>query len=329
MKKIFLFHFFISLNIYAQIVFTGVDKLSESVKAYYFNLETEQLFELSYGNSYLPRCLNENYIVLNIGNSIFKVDKFREKHIYLFDGFLPVVSNSGKYIAAYSKNGITIADSSGKILRELEVDYWSKITPIFSFDEKSIFYYDEKRKATFKLNWEKQTNELFAHYVFHPIFSPDGTKLLINVGKVDSNFRVGIVRSDWNEKFPVNYITSPYENSIVPIWSPSGKFIAYMNLLSNKSLPNSDLIPARIVIYDVKTGIKQIVTEDAGFTEGAYPQFSFSPDENFFYYTAVREDGSGTIVQVDLQNDFEKKILINDPHLDARIPLYLDKVNNK
>lgn len=325
MKKILALKFILLTNLFAQVVFTGVDRLTETVKAYYLNVETEQLLELSFSNSYLPRWLNENFIVLNIGNSIFKVDKYRDRQVFFFEGFMPVVSNSGKYVAAYTTDGIVVSDSSGKILRKLEVDYWSRITPTFSHDERIIFYYDKKREATFGFDWENLTNHLFAHYVYHPVFSPDGSKILINVGKVDSNFRVGIVNPDWKENQPINYITSPYENSIVPIWSPSGKYIAYMTLLSQKTIQNSDFIPARIVLYDTNSKTKQIISEDAGFTEGAYPQFSFSKDERYFYYTAVREIGTGTIVQVDLQNNFEKKILINDPNIDARIPIYLDK----
>jgi len=147
-----------------------------------------------------------------------------------------------------------------------------------------------------------------------------------NTGKVDSNFRVGIVDTNWNENQPVNYITPIYENSIVPIWSPSGRFIVYMTLLSKNSIQNSDFIPARIVLYDTKSKTKQIISEDAGFTEGAYPQFSFSKDERYFYYTAIRENGTGTIIQVDLNSNFEKRILINDSNLDARLPLYCDKL---
>jgi hypothetical protein len=331
MKKIFLFTliaYFISVDLSAQIVFTGFDRLRESVTAFYLNLENEQLTELSYANSYLPRWLNENYIVLNIGNSIFKVDKFRDKQSFLFEGFMPVVSRSGKYIAAYSQKGIIVADSTGKILSILEVDYWSKATPIFSYDEKSIFYYDKNREATFKFDWENQTNKLFAHNVIHPLSSPDGKKILINSGKMNTNFRVGIVSSDWKENEPINYITSAYENSIVPIWSPSGRYIAYMTLLTNKKLENSDLIPANIILYDTRNGSKQIITDDAGFTEGAFPQFSFSQDEKYLFYTSIRENGTGTIVQFNL-TDFSKKILIADPDLDARIPLYLNVTSTK
>lgn len=325
MKKILFFSFLIFSNLSAQIVFTGYDRLNQSVKAFYLNLENHQLTELSYANSYLPRWLNEDYIVLNIGNSIFKVDKFRQKQNYFFEGFMPVVSRSGKYVAAYSQKGIVVADSTGKILSILEVDYWSKVTPIFSFDEKSIYYYDKKREATFKFDWEKQTNSLFAHNVIHPLISPDGKQILLNSGKMDSNFRVGIVSSDWKEDSPINFITSIYENSIVPVWSPTGRYIAYMTLLTKKKLENSDLIPANIILYDTRNGTKQILTDDAGFTEGAFPQFSFSQDEKYFYYTTIRENGTGTITQFNL-SDFSKKILIDDPDLDARIPLYCDKI---
>ncbi|NPV11768.1 MAG: hypothetical protein HPY57_08270 [Ignavibacteria bacterium] len=324
MKKFLLLSIFIFSNLFAQIVFTGYDRLNESVKAFYLNLENEQLTELSYANSYLPRCLNGNQIVLNIGNSIFKVDKFRERQDYFFEGYMPVVSRSGKFVAAYSQKGIIVADSTGKVLSTLEVDYWSKVTPIFSYDEKSIFYYDKKREATFRFDLEKQTNTLFAHNLIHPVYSPDGGKLLLNIGKTDSNFRIGIVQSDWSENLPINYITSVYENAIVPIWSPSGRYIAYMTLLTNKKIENSDLIPANIILYDTRNGSKQIITDDAGFTEGAYPQFSFSPDEKYFFYTSIRDNGTGTIVQFDLSN-FSKKILITDPELDARIPHYCNE----
>lgn len=324
MKRILVILTLLFSNLFGQIVFTGFDRLTETVRAFYLDIDYGQISELSYANSYLPRWLNENYIILNIGNSIFKVDKFRQKQFFFFEGFMPVVSPSGKYVAAYSPKGIIVADSSGKILSILEVDYWNKATILFSYDEKSVFYYDKFRDATFRFDWEKQTNNLFGHNVIHPLVSPDGKKILVNIGKMDSNFRVGIVPLDWKENSPINFITSVYDNSIVPVWSPSGRFIAYMMLLANQPLPNTDLIPARIILYDTRNGSKQIISEDAGFTESAYPQFSFSSDEKFFFYTAIRENGTGTIVQINL-SDLTKRILIDDPQLDARIPIYYDK----
>lgn len=325
MKKTFLILFFIYTQIFGQLVFTGFDKLSNVVKAYHLNLQTGQINELSFANSYLPRWIDETFIVLNIGNSIFKVDYLGESKKYFFDGFMPVVSRTGRLIAAYSKDGIIISDSSGKKITVAEVNYWSKITPTFSFDERYIFYYDKERDATYKFDISKQTNEIFAHHIFHPLPSPDGKKLLINVGKVDSNFRVGVVLSDWKETQFINYITSPFENSIVPIWSPSGRYIAYMTLLANKPIENSDLIPANIILYDTQTGTKTIIADDAGFTEGAFPQFSFSQDEKNFYYTKINDNGRGTIVELDFANPSNRKILIHDPNIDARIPLYANK----
>lgn len=325
MKKVFLILFFIYTQIFGQLVFTGFDKLSNVVKAYHLNLQTGQINELSFANSYLPRWIDDTFIVLNIGNSIFKVDYLGESKKYFFDGFMPVVSRTGRLIAAYSKDGIIIGDSSGKKITVAEVNYWNKITPIFSFDERFIFYYDKERNATYKFDISKQTNEIFAHNIFHPLSSPDGKKLLINIGKVDSNFRVGVVSSVWKENQPIDYITSQYENSIIPIWSPSGRYIAYMTLLANQPLENSDLIPANIIFYDTQTGTKTIVADDAGFTEGAFPQFSFSQDEKYFYYTKINDNGNGNIVEIDFSNPSNRKILIHDQNIDARIPLYANK----
>lgn len=308
--------------IFAQILFTGVDKSTGNVRAYHLIPESEQIIELSYGNSYLPRWLNENFIVLNIGNSIFKVDKFGENKTYFFEGYMPVVSRSGKYVSAYSKNGITLSDSTGKLISKIEVDCWTKVTPIFSYDEKSIFYYDHTRNACFEFNFDKQTNYLIGHFVFHPLHSPDGTKLLLNIGKTDSNFKVAIANINWKENEPLTYLTSDYENSVVPIWSPSGRYIVYMRLLTDKAIDNSDLIPANIILYDTHTHTKKILAEDAGFTEGVFPQFSFSKDERFFYYTSIRKNGTGTITEIDLTNN-QKRILITDNTIDARIPISL------
>lgn len=325
MKNIFIAILLYQTVLHGQILFTGVDKLTGTVKAYYLIEETGQIIELSSGNSYLPRWLNDEFIVLNIGNSIFKVDKFGNNKIYFFDGFMPVVSRSGKYIAAYSKEGIIIADSTGKILSKVEVDYWHKVTLMFSYDEKHIFYYDKTRNACFLFDWGNQTNRFLASHLYHPTYSPDGEFLLVNIGKVDSNFRVAIVPKNWQEGKPLNYITSPYENSIVPIWSPSGRYIAYMILHTQHPLENSDFIPASIILYDRTTKSKFVIAENAGFTEGAYPQFSFNGDEKYLYYTSILENGNGTISRIDLSKNFEKMDLINDKFLDARLPISFSK----
>jgi len=320
-KILFILVFWGSIG-WGQILYTGLNKFSGIVRAYHLIQENEQIIELSYGNSYLPRWLNENFIVLNIGNSIFKVDKYGESKTYFFEGYMPVVSRSGKFIAAYTEGGITVADSSGRIISKIEVECWKKVTPLFSYDEKSIYYYDNVRNGCFKFDFEKQTNTLLGHFVFHPLYSPDGKKLIFNVGKTDSNFRVAIADIDWKENQQLHYITSEFENSIVPIWSPSGRYIAYMKLLIDKTLPESDLIPAIIVLYDNQTQTKTIVTEDAGFTEGVFPQFSFSKDERYIYYTCLRDDGTGTIAEIDLHRN-QKRILISDKSIDARVPISL------
>lgn len=321
MKNILLFIFFFTPGFLAsQILFTAIDHSANDVRACLLDDSTHEIIEISFNNSYLPIWFGVK-IVFNYGNHIWISDKTTKDQRIIFEGLKPVVSRSNKYVAGYSKEGITIADSSGKVLKKIEVDYWEKITPTFSYDEKSISYFDKERESSFLFNWKNETNKLFGKNIYHPSWSPDGSKILFNFGKMDSNFRVAVVDSSWKEGIPMNFITNVNENSVLPIWSPKQNFIAYMTLNQINSKSESDLMNGTIILYDLKTKIKTILAEDAGFTEGAYPQFCFDQSEKYFYYTSINPLGNGAITRIDMQNNFQNEILTHDNNLDCRLPV--------
>jgi Tol biopolymer transport system component len=319
MRNVLLFVFFVPGFLTAQILFTAIDHSSNDVRACLLDDSTNEIIEVSFNNSYLPVWLGDK-IVFNYGNHIWISDKSTKNQRIIFEGFKPVISKSNTFIAGYTKDGITIADSSGKVLKKIDVNYWERITPTFSHDEESISYFDKERESCFLFNWKNETNRLFGKNVYHPSWSPDGSKILFNFGKIDSNFRVAVVDSSWKEGLPMNFITGINENALLPIWSPKQNFISYMILTPTSSKPESDLIGGNIILFDLKTKIKTIMAEDAGFTEGAYPQFCFDEDEKYFYYTSINSLGNGAISKIDLLNNFQKEILTHDNNLDCRLP---------
>jgi len=310
---------FFPISLSAQILFTAIDHSENDIRACMLNDSTHEIIEISLNRSYLPTWIGDK-IVFNFGNHIWMSDKSTKDQRIIFEGLKPVVSKSNSLIAGYSKQGITIVDSSGKVLKKLEVNFWEKVTPTFSFDEESISYFDKDREACYLFNWKNETNRLFGKNIYHPVWSPDGMQILFNTGKMDANFRVAVVDSSWKEGTPVNYITSINENAVVPIWSPKQNYIAYMILHSKNSNVESDLISSNIILYDIKTKVKTIIAEDAGFTEGAYPQFCFDGEEKYLYYTSVNSLGNGALVKIELKNNFQKKILTHDKNLDCRLP---------
>lgn len=315
----FIIYFFIFSQVFPQVVFTAINHSLNDVRACFFDDSTNEIIELSSNNSYLPVWFDDK-IIFNFGNHVWLTDKTGNEQRILFEGVKPVVSKKNKFIAAYTRDGIVVADSQFKILKTIEVNYWDKITPTFSFDECSVSYYDKERESTFLFNWFNETNKQFGKMIYHPTWSPDGKKILLNTGKIDEDFRVGIVDSSWKEGDPISFITSKNENCILPIWSPRQNYIAYMILKSNKTLPNSDFIPGSIILYNISTRVKTVIAEDAGFTEGAYPQFCFDREEKFFYYTAINDLGYGIIARINLKDNYEKKNLTNDINLDCRLP---------
>ncbi|MCX8011446.1 MAG: hypothetical protein N3A61_09860, partial [Ignavibacteria bacterium] len=297
----------------------AIDHSISDVRACLYDSSTKEVTEISSNNSFLPNWLGDD-IIFNFGNHIWKTDVSISSQKIFFEGFKPIVSKRNKFIAAYTRKGIIIADSLGSVIKEIEVNYWSKITPTFAFDESIISYFDPERQACYLFDWKKEINKLFGSSIYHPTWSSSGDKILFNYGKIDENFRICLVDSSWKEGDEYNFITPTDENAIVPIWSPFENVIAFMVIDVESRSDSSDLIPGKIYFYNTKTESRKLIAEDAGFTEGDFPQFCFDNAGNYFYYTAINKKGNGTIVQLDLKNNFQKTYITTNQDIDYRLP---------
>lgn len=318
MRVVFVIILFMNFNSFSQVVFTAVDSDNNDVRACYYDEEKDEVIILSSNNSYLPNWLG-NYIIYNFGNHIWRTNTTTFEEEILIEGLNAVVSPSQKYFAVRVKDGVAIADSSGKLIKKIEVDAWNKVNVTFSYNDVYFTYYDKLKETCNLFDWKNETIKKLGSNIYHPQWNKKGNKILINIGKLEENFRVGIIDTNYVDGDKINYITNYNQNAIIPIWSPNENYIAYFLLDDENKNDLTDLHSGSIFIYKVFDGSRILVDTEAGYTEGAYPQFCFDNDEKYFYYNRVNEFGKGEIFRYNLSDGSKKKLTKNEK-IDYRIP---------
>jgi len=123
-------------------------------------------------------------------------------------------------------------------------------------------------------------------------FSPAGDEIAFTSNPdineaTSTNNEVFVIKANNSLSKPV-VISESAGNDNEPVYSPSGRYIAYCSM----SRAGFEADKQNIVIYDKATGQRDIITENADFSANG---LVWSPDSKFIYFTAANEINNSII----------------------------------
>ncbi len=300
-----------------KIVYTAVDYINNEVRAAICNADGLNKYDLGFNRTYLPVWFGDN-ILFNSDTYIWQCDSTGENLKQLSPGYRVSVSHDQTKYAFYSSPGISIADTSHKIIKEILIDPWEDVSITWSKDDSKISYFNNSTKKLFLFDLATDSVMMFGNFVFHPLWNPSDNSILYNQKNENELFDVFTIDSlDSPDKKMIN---KPGEMAVVPVWSNDGEKIAYLSIHSEKDdSVQSDMLKSDLVLFDKKTGEKKILATDAGFTDQAFPQVTFDENDKYIYYTSITEYGTGALARVYLTTG-ETEIISKDPKIDDRFP---------
>jgi len=311
-----------SLRLYSQgnILFTYVDYKNGEVRAAICDQSGNNRNDLGFNKTYLPVWFNGK-IILNSLNYIWICERNGANFTKIREGFRASSSLSNKYFAFYTQEGIAIFDSSFKLRKELSLNVWTDVSVTWLKNDSVISFFDSEKESTVLFNIENDSLYIFGKDIYHPIWNPKSGDIIYN--KILSNGNFAIYKSlDDMPGENDSLLTLQTENAIVPVWSNNYDKIAYMRIKEDSlQTIESDMLSAEIILYDLCLNKYSLISEDAGYTDQAYPQFSFDENDEYIYYTALTENGSGIIKKINI-NTLKAEIITKDLQIDERIPLY-------
>lgn len=308
----------LAIQLYSQtkIVFTAIDYSINEVRASICDSDGNNRNELGFNKTYLPVWFNDK-ILLNSDSFIWQCDTSGENLQKLFPGYRASVSNSKKMFAFYDRDGIAIADEKGKVIKQISVNTFQDAAITWTKNDDKVSYFDPEKKICYLFNLTTDSLEIFGDSIYHPVWSPKNNFLLYNQALQDGKFSIVLKNLQTNVKVIVN---KNNENTVVPIWSNTGNKIAYLSFkIAVEDTPESDLIPCSLILYDIASRKSILLSEEAGFTDKAYPQMCFDDEDKFLYFTKINEYNLGSIARVSLLT-LQQENISNNASIDERIP---------
>ncbi len=314
----FSYLFFFSIQSYTQtkIVFTSIDYSNEEVRAVICEDDGNNRNELGFSKTYLPVWFNDK-ILLNSDTFIWQCDTSGENLSKLFPGYKVSVSNNKKMFAFYDKDGIGIADLSNRIVKQIMVNAFKDAAITWSKNDDRVSYFDPEKGICYLFNLTNDSLEVFGDSIFHPLWNLNNDYVLYNQTLSDGKFDVVLKNVLTGLQTIIN---KKDENVVVPIWSNFGNKVAYLSFNDNiENLPQTDLYPCRLVLYDIESKNSTTLSTEAAFTDKAFPQMCFDNNDEFIYFTKINENGLGSIARVNLKN-LNQDVISRDLTLDERFP---------
>lgn len=310
--------FFLTRIIFPQekILYTYVDYGSNEARAAILNTASNERLDLGFNRTYLPAWIGNN-ILFNGQNYIWSCNSDGSGLTKVGEGYRASVSQKENLFAFYSKNGISIFDSSLNFVKEIEVEAWTDVSVTWLKNDSAVSFYDLQKQICYLYFIFEDSIAQFGGYVYHPI--QKGSQILFNrlEEKIYSVFLMKEHESPKNAK----RISTGFDNSVVPIFSPNGKNIAYLKILPDSlQFIQSDMLRCELILYDIEKSETKIVAADAAFTDQAFPQFTFNKNSDVIFYTAVNENGLGVLKKIDLKSNATERLTLN-PALDERFPV--------
>lgn len=313
-------YFSVQISGQGNILFTYVDYKNGEVRAAVCDEFGENRVDLGFNKTYLPVWFNGK-IILNSLNFIWSCEVSGENLTKIREGFRASGSVSNKYFAFYTQEGIAIYDTVYKLKKELSLNVWTDVSITWLNNDSIISFYDTEKESTIFFNIEKDSLFTYGKDIFHPIWNSQTGEIIYNKVLDNGNFAIFLSHFD----IPGNndsLLTLESENALVPVWSNNYDKIAYMRIKEDSlQVIESDMMLADIIIYDLRTRKYYLLAQDAGYTDQAYPQFSFDKTDENLFYTALSQRGSGIIKKINIET-LQTDIITKDLQIDERIPLF-------
>lgn len=310
--------FFVSIKISPQenILYTYVDYRSGEVRAAMLNTASNERLDLGFNKTYLPAWIG-NKILFNGQNFIWRCNDDGSELTKIGDGYRVSVSQNENLFAFYSKNGISIYDSSLNFLKEIEVETWTDVSITWLKNDSAISFYNLQKQICYLYFIFEDSIAQLGEFIYHPIQS--GSQIVFN--KLEKGIYSIFLMNETESPAIARLISNGFDNSVVPIFSHDGNKICYLKILPD-SLQNiqSDMFRSELVLYDIEKSETKILATDAAFTDQAFPQFTFSNSGEEIFYTAMNENGLGVLKKISLRNKPIEQLTI-DPALDERFPI--------
>jgi len=318
---LFLFFLFFSKEFICQekLIFTYIDHINGELRAALYDNNTNERLDLGFNNTFLPIWYG-NRILLNSQSFIWISDASAKDYTKVCVGFKAAASNLTNKFAVYTPMGISIYDSNLNVQKKIDVDYSDNVSLTWLFNDSVISFFDADKESTVFYYLDRDSVSVFGQGVYHPVWNPKTNEILYNK-KNESGFGVFLTTERKVSDFD-RMISFGDEYSIVPIWSNKFDKIAYFRIKEDSlQIYKSDLILADIILYDFLKDKYYLIADDAGYTDQAYPQFTFDINDENIFYTAISEYSLGMICKVNISTQ-QKIILTKDLKIDERLPLY-------
>ncbi|MBI2417922.1 MAG: hypothetical protein HYV28_08470 [Ignavibacteriales bacterium] len=294
-------------------IYTYVDYKNQDARIAIQNEKTGKSFDVGFIQSHLPIWAG-NEVIFNGQNTIWKCDREGENLRRISPGFRASLSHDGSKYACYTGEGITVFDTSGKMLKILDLTPWIDITITWKPGDSVITYFSEEKQSCMMYFLNNDSISTLGKRIYQPTWNSHGI-CLYNKLEESGMYQVYTKQGGRERK-----ISFDDRMAVVPSWSNSGKAIAYLSVLPDSVQPgNTDMYVSELMLYETATGNTTILTSDAGFNDKVFPQLAFSEDDSFIYYTAVAENGNGKLKKINART-LESFVLREGAMIDCRFP---------
>ncbi len=301
-----------------QLVITYGDFVNDEIRVGLLDINTASLTDVGFNKTYLPALLG-NLILFNSDRFLWQTGPDGSGLTQLNKGFRASVSPFGDFVAYYSGAGIEICRSDFSLIKKIELDcnpdnqitWLPQNRGLTFFREGQTYAYDFLGDSIYK----------FGNDTYQPVWYGNSNRFIYTILADDSTYRVKL-GNGLNCNTGDRELLPGSAHSFAPQWSNSGDYIAFYRLKPNIEIPTeTDILPVELVVVNTNNPRLSAVFDDAGFTDGVFPQFTFSPDDNLIYYTSISKFGTG-IIKAGNTRSGETKVIYEDQALDLRFPVF-------
>jgi hypothetical protein len=311
----FLFLILIPVFLAAQekIVYTAVDYSNNEVRATICNIDGSDKTDLGFNRTYLPAWFGDK-ILFNSDTFIWECDTEGENLRQMIAGYRVSVSHDKKKFAFYNKEGIGIADTTGRLIKQIFVEPWEEVTVTWYRDDTKISFFNLQKDKSLFFDLKEERIEEIGTGIYHPLYHKASEKVLFNRSNGDL---FDVILASANDTLVIN---DKKEMALVPSWSTNGNMIAYLSVKETEDTVETDMLFADLILYSIDSGKKTVLTEDASYTDQAFPQVVFDRNDEFVYFTSITEKGTGALARINIKT-LKQEIISKNPNIDERIPL--------